>query len=121
MRLIDGRQGFLRLAKALKLPIIPVFSFGENELISEAARPGPAEGLMKAWHGSLALPSLAAVRRFFGQPIGPLRVCLGQAFMPEEFGRNMAAEWKTHVSLTYELCKPAGAKPLEWVMRPTKV
>ncbi len=115
MRLINGRRGFLRLARDFKLPIVPVFSFGENELIDEAAAPGPAEGLMRSWHGSLALPSWAAVRRFFDRPVGPLRICLGQAFMPADFTRDMAAEWKTHVSLTYELCKPANAKPLVWV------
>lgn len=122
MRLIDGRRGFLRLARDFKLPIIPIFSFGENELIDEAAEPGPAEGLMKAWHGSLALPSWAAAKRFFGRPIGTLRVCLGQAFLPGEFTKDLAAEWKTHVSLTYELCKPVGAKPLVWTsLRPTKM
>jgi hypothetical protein len=99
------------------LPIIPVFAFGENELIDEMAVPGPAESFMHSWHGSLALPSWDAIRRFFDRPIGPLRICLGQAFMPSEFDRNMAAEWKTHVSLTHELCKPSGAKPLEWVAR----
>jgi hypothetical protein len=117
MCLIDGRRGFLRLAHDFKLPIIPVFSFGENELIDESAAKGPAEGLMNAWHGSLALPSWAAVKRFFGRPVGPLRVCLGPAFMPSDFGKEMSADWKMHVQLTYELCKPANAKPLVWIDR----
>jgi hypothetical protein len=117
MRLIDGRRGFMRLARDFKLPIIPVFSFGENELIDEVATKGPATGLMEAWHGSLALPSFSATRRFFGRPIGPLRVCLGPAFMPCDFSKEMAADWKMHVQLAYELCKPANAKPLVWVDR----
>ena len=119
MRVIDGRRGFLRIARQHRLPLIPVFGFGENEFFAEKATTETMRGLMGAWHGSLDLPSWSAMKKFMSSK-SPLRVCLGPALMPEDFGHKLSATWKTHVNLAYELCRPDGVPDLEWVKMHTK-
>ena len=121
MRLVDGRRGFLRLARQNGLPLIPVFGFGENNFFAEPALgPGVARSIMGAWHGSLDLPSWPAIKKFIGDGNKPLKICLGPALMPEDFGPTLRATWKTHVNLAYELCRPDGAPPLEWLKSSAK-
>jgi hypothetical protein len=114
MKLIDGRRGFLRIARDLKLPLIPVFGYGENEFFDEPAKATMARDIMGAWHGSLDLPSWSSIKNFIEGKSKPLKVCIGPAFLPVDYTKNMTKDWKMHVELTYELCKPTGAPPLEW-------
>ena len=122
MQLIDGRQGFLRLARKLRRPLIPVFSYGENELFDGASEPwiGWLSRVMETWSSSLTMPSPASMRTWLRTPLGerPLQIMLGPAFQPAEFPRTIEAmevEWKTHVSLAYELGRPEGAPPITWI------
>lgn len=119
MRFIDGRRGFLRIARQHRLPLIPVFGYGENDFFAEKARCEVATGLMDAWHGSLDLPSWSSIKKFISRKSN-LKVCLGPALMPEDFGTKPSATWKMHVNLAYELCRPEGAPDLEWVKSHTK-
>jgi hypothetical protein len=122
MKLVDGRRGILRLARKMKLPLIPVYSIGENELFD-----GPPiswqrhlNDLLDTWNSSLTMPSPAAMATWLRTPLGerPLRIVLGSAFRPEEFPATMdemAAEWKMHVNLNYEMVKGKDAPPLSWI------
>jgi hypothetical protein len=123
MKLVDGRRGFLRIARQHRLPIIPIFGFGENDFFDEPARSELARGLMSAWHGSLDAPSWSAIKAFIAKTKAPLKVCLGPALMPEDFGPTLKAQmatWKTHVSLAYELCRPTNTPNIEWIKSPSK-
>jgi 1-acyl-sn-glycerol-3-phosphate acyltransferase len=54
MRLVLGnRRGFLRIARSLRVPIVPVLSFGENELFPpyRSAWLEWIQGYMKQWFG----------------------------------------------------------------------
>ena len=54
MRLVlEGRKGFLRIAKSLGVPIVPVLSFGENEIFppSRIAWIDHLQTYMKRWFG----------------------------------------------------------------------
>lgn len=122
MQLIDGRQGFLRLARKLRRPLIPVFSYGENELFDGASEPwiGWLSRVMETWSSSLTMPSPASMLNWLRTPLGerPLKIALGPTFQPSEFPRTieaMEAEWKTHVMLAYELDRPASSPPITWI------
>lgn len=122
MKLVDGRRGILRLARKAKLPLIPVYSFGENELFDGPPTPWQKQinDLLETWNSSLTMPSPAAMASWLRTPLGerPLRIVLGPAFRPDEFPRSvdsMAAEWKMHVSLNYEMVKGKGAAPITWI------
>ncbi len=119
MKLIDGRQGLLRLARKLSVPLIPVFSFGENELFDGISEPWnkTISDLLENLCSSLQMPSLASMRTWLGTAQGerPLRIVLGPAFLPADFSAEMGVEWKTHVNLAYEICRPRGAPPITWI------
>jgi 1-acyl-sn-glycerol-3-phosphate acyltransferase len=71
------RKGFARIAKELQVPIVPVLTFGENELFP------PIQGFwtdwvqtyMRSWLGiAMPLPTLESFRNWFKLLRGPLPV-----------------------------------------------
>lgn len=121
MNLVDGREGFLRLAAATNLPLIPVFAFGENELFSGRAGFGFLETLMRRWHGTLNLPSWTSTLEWLRAPVGSrhLTIKFGAPLLPGDFPKSLeglATEWKEHVNLHYELLRPMQApERITWI------
>lgn len=122
MKLVDGRRGILRLARKMKVPLIPVFSIGENELFDgrPVAWQRELSNVLETWNSSLTMPSWSSMSTWLRTPLGerPLRIVLGMAFRPEEFPETMdamAAEWKMHVSLAYEMARGKTGAPLTWI------
>ena len=123
MNLVDGRQGFLRLAATMNLPLIPVFAFGENEIFGsdgdEKIHFGFLESLIRSWYGALELPSWKSTSNWFNKPLRPLTMKFGSPLMPAEFPKSvkqLAAEWKEHVNLHYELLRPRGSpERIHWI------
>lgn len=122
MKLVDGRRGILRLARKLRLPLVPVYSLGENELFDgrPVAWQQQLSDLLETWNSSLTMPTAGAMATWLRTPLGerPLRIVLGSPFHPEEFPATideMAAEWKMHVALNYETAKRRTDAPLTWI------
>jgi hypothetical protein len=106
MQLIDGRQGFLRLARATGLPLIPVFCYGENEMFE---RP---EG-----DHARVIPTLESIGAWFRRPLKkmPVRIFIGEPMTIKGLGER---RWKAHIERLYSFTKPAHyADSVEWIVK----
>lgn len=121
MNLIDGRQGFLRLAATMNLPLIPVFAFGENEMFGsgEKIHFGFFEQLLRNWYGAFEGPSWGATLDWFRKPVRPLTIKFGAPLLPADFPKSLsrlATEWKEHVDLHYALLRTRGSpERIHWI------
>lgn len=105
MRLVDGRQGFLRLAKATGLPIIPIFCYGENEMFERF------EGETQ--------PTLDSIVTWFKQPLKayPVRLYVGDPFTVKNM-ETAQRRWKAHIDRLYSFTKPPHyADSVEWIVK----
>ena len=78
MRIVlKRRSGFLRIAQRVGVPIVPVLSFGENELFPpvRGAWMDRIQDYLRRWvHVGIPVPTLASVRhwiRLFSEPLTP--------------------------------------------------
>lgn len=106
MKLIDGRQGFLRLARATGLPLIPVFCYGENEMFE------------RAFNDARVIPTLESIGAWFKRPLrkSPARIHIGEPMII----KGIAGEkrWKAHIERLYSFTKPAHyADSVEWIVK----
>lgn len=76
MRLVLGsRRGFLRIARSLRVPIVPVLSFGENELFPphRGAWLEWIQGYMKQWFGVyIPVPTVSSLINWISLLHAPL-------------------------------------------------
>lgn len=76
MRLVLGdRRGFLRIARSLQVPIVPVLSFGENELFPphRGAWLEWIQGYMKQWFGVyIPIPTVSSLINWISLLNAPL-------------------------------------------------
>ena len=102
IRLVDGRKGFLRLAKELNLPIIPVIAYGENSFFERDSieSSGPIHTLMKAMGGGLQAPSWASMKSWFNRPVDPVTVKMWKPFIIEQDWSIEVSmkKWKNHIN-----------------------
>ncbi len=106
MKLIDGRQGFLRLARATGLPLIPVFCYGENEMFE------------RALDDARIIPTLESIGAWFKRPLrkSTARIYIGEPMII----KGIAGEkrWKAHIERLYSFTKPAHyADSVEWIVK----
>ena len=101
IRLVDGRKGFLRLAKELNLPIIPVIAYGENAFFERDSveSTGSLHTLMKAMGGGLQAPSWASMKAWFNRPVDPVTVKIWKPFImePDWSIETSMKKWKKHI------------------------
>lgn len=105
MRLIDGRQGFLRLAKATGLPVIPIFCYGENEMFEREL-------------GEIQ-PTLDSIISWFKRPLkaNPVRLYVGEPFTVRTLP-TAERRWKAHIDRLYSFTKPSHyADSVEWIVK----
>ncbi len=105
MQLVDGRQGFLRLAKATGLPIIPIFCYGENEMFERD------EGL--------SVPSIESIFTWFKKPLRshPVRIHIGLPFTVKSM-ESAQRKWKAHIERLYSFTKPPHYEDsVEWIVK----
>lgn len=92
MRLVlKKRSGFLRIARDLQIPIIPVLTFGENELfppIQSAWFKYIHKYLIHWFHISIPIPTFSSIYNWFSLLYSPLvpsiNTWIGNAIFPEE-------------------------------------
>lgn len=123
MKLVDGRQGFLRLAQEMGLPLIPIFAFGENEFFERPKKENSdyLQKLMKACGGGFQPPALSSIQKWFTQDdIPPLNVVIGRPFKIDSSNLlNVAADkWKQHANTIYKKYRPDNYHhEIEWVSK----
>ncbi len=107
MRLVDGRQGFFRLAKQTGLPLVPIICYGENEMFE---RPG---------HDSV-MPTTASIIEWFKAPLKrSVRIHIGEPMIVK--GANSERKWKSYIERMYSFTKPAHyANSVEWIVKKRK-
>lgn len=120
IRLIDGRKGFLRLAKEMNLPIIPIIAYGENAFFERDSveSSGPLHTLMRSMNGGLQAPSWSSMKAWFNRPVDPVTISIGKPFMVEPDASIDASmkKWKEHVNKFYiETKHPKYDANIEWV------
>lgn len=72
---LKKRKGFLRIARDLEIPIVPVLTFGENELFPPIRGfwTEKVQGYLKRWFGiSLPIPTWQSIENWFLLMKGPL-------------------------------------------------
>jgi hypothetical protein len=107
MRLVDGRQGFMRLAKMTGLPLIPIMCYGENEMFERPRH-------------DTVMPTTESIVKWFREPLKrPVRIYIGEPMTI----KNLASEgkWKAHIERLYSFTKPAHyADSVEWIVKKRK-
>lgn len=105
MQLVDGRQGFLRLAKATGLPIIPIFCYGENEMFEQDER--------------VSAPTPESILAWFKRPLRshPVRLHIGLPFTVKSMD-SAQRKWKAHIERLYSFTKPPHYEDsVEWIVK----
>jgi 1-acyl-sn-glycerol-3-phosphate acyltransferase len=72
---LKKRRGFAKIAKELGVPIVPVLTFGENELFPpiQGFWTDVVQGYLRAWLGiAIPIPTFASIRNWYGLVRGPL-------------------------------------------------
>lgn len=108
MKLVDGRQGFLRLARATGLPIIPIICYGENEMFERQDEEDH----------SRAMPALESIGLWFKKPLrkSPVRIYIGEPMIIK--GALGEKRWKGHIERLYSFTKPVHyADSVEWIVK----
>jgi hypothetical protein len=108
MRLIDGRSGFLHLARATGLPLIPIFCYGENEMFERQDENDHAR----------VIPSNESIVDWFKRPLrkSGVRIYIGE---PMTIKSNAGERrWRAHIERLYSFTKPAHyADSVEWIVK----
>ncbi len=111
IRLVDGRKGFLRLAKELNLPLIPIIAHGENAFFERDSveSSGSLHKVMKSMGGGLQAPSWSSMKAWFNRPVDPVTMKIGRPFIiePDWSIEVSMKKWKNHVN--------AFDSSIEWV------
>ncbi len=102
IRLVDGRKGFLRLAKELNLPLIPIIANGENAFFERDSieSSGSLHKIMKTMGGGLQAPSWSSMRAWFNRPVDPVTMKIGRPFIiePDWSIEVSMKKWKNHIN-----------------------
>lgn len=114
---LKKRTGFLRIARELQLPIVPVLTFGENELFPPL-RSSWMRGVQKylrSWFGiALPVPTFSSIVNWFSLLQAPLRPTIntwvGEAIVP---GKESIDELQKKVFLLFETLYKEG-KPADY-------
>ncbi len=122
MKLIDGRQGFLRLAQEFGIPIIPVFAFGENEFFQRPVKEHSniIQKLIKSTGGGMQFPAYSSIKDWFNRESIPLNVFIGPAFRTDGSSLDASANlWKKHVNKFYKKCSKSQnyQSEIEWISK----
>ena len=104
---LKKRKGFARIAKDLGIPIVPVLTFGENELFP------PLQGFwtdwiqkyLRSWFGiSIPLPTFESVKNWFRLLRGPLetqvQTWIGKPVLTDE--KKNVETIRNHIVLGFE-------------------
>lgn len=104
---LKKRKGFARIAKDLGIPIVPVLTFGENELFPplEGFWTEKVQSYLRAWVGiSMPLPTLESFLNWFRLLRGPLpsRVTtwIGKPVFTDK--KNCVETTRKHVFLAFQ-------------------
>jgi hypothetical protein len=120
IKLVKGRKGFIRLALDAGVPIIPIFSFGENEWFERPADESSAwyHKVLKAMGGGMQFPSWDSVKAWFQKPLEAAHIHIGRPFNydPGSKAEDLVGLWERHVGQFYKKVRPADyARQIEWV------
>jgi hypothetical protein len=119
MKLVDGRQGFLKLAQEMGIPLIPIFVFGENEFFNRPTDENNDlfQKIMKSAGGGFQPPSISSIIDWYKQDSHPIKVVIGSAFKTDANDIKSSTEkWKKHVDTVYKKYRPDNYGPvIEWI------
>ncbi len=119
MKLVDGRQGFLKLAQEMGVPLIPIFAFGENEFFDRPSKENNDlfQTIMKSAGGGFQPPSMSSILNWYKKDSHPINVVIGPAFKTDANDiKSSATKWKKHIDAVYKKYRPDNyGSVIEWI------
>lgn len=104
---LKKRRGFARIAKELTIPVVPVLTFGENELFPplEGFWTNWVQSYLRSWFGiSIPLPTFESVKNWFRLLRGPLepqvKTWIGKPVLTDE--KKSVETIRNHIVLGFE-------------------
>jgi hypothetical protein len=120
MRLCADRIGIFKMAVEMKIPIIPVLTYGENEMFTVNYKFGGIIGKFQKWfykkvHGIWAFPNIREILRWLNGGI-TLQTFRGAAIEPGDDWEDLRTRYKAALEKLYAETRPADyAAEIEWI------
>lgn len=120
MRLCADRIGIFKMAVELQIPIIPVLTYGENEMFTVNYEFGGLIGKFQKWfykkaHGIWIFPNIGEIMRWLNGGI-TLRTFRGAPILPGESWEDLRRRYKAALEELYTQTRPAEyAAEIEWL------
>jgi 1-acyl-sn-glycerol-3-phosphate acyltransferase len=103
---LRSRKGVLRIAQDLQVPIVPVLTFGENELFPplQSAWMLRVQKYLRTWFGiAIPFPTLASLKNWFHLLQAPLRpqvvTCIGKPVLP---GKKSFSDFQKEIFIEFQ-------------------
>jgi 1-acyl-sn-glycerol-3-phosphate acyltransferase len=114
---LRSRTGVFRIAKDLQVPIVPVLTFGENELFPpiQSAWMQRVQKYLRSWFGiAVPFPTFASLKNWFSLLQAPLEpqvvTYLGQPILPE---KKSVTDFQQEIFVEFQRVFATG-KPVEY-------
>jgi 1-acyl-sn-glycerol-3-phosphate acyltransferase len=103
---LKSRTGVFRISQDLQIPIVPVLTFGENELFPpmQSAWMRNLQKYMRSWFGiAVPFPTLSSLKNWFKLLQAPLEpqvvTCIGKPIVPE---KKETTEFQAEIFLEFQ-------------------
>jgi hypothetical protein len=123
MRLCADRIGIFKMAIEMQIPIVPVLTYGENEMFSVNYKFGGLFGRFQQWiytkaHGIWAFPNIREIIRWLNGDI-TLRTFSGAPIEPGNNWEDLREQYKIALENLYKETRPSDYAPeIKWVAIP---